>query len=511
MHKLLLLLAVLLSAQSFSQTPSFLNQQIKLEKFKVPEKEELITTENGIDPDTYIIGQGDQFTAYAFNSQSIVFTGQVTLESDIFIPEVGLIKVGPVSLNKAKEIINNKLIEILKSKNTEFYISLTKLKSATFSISGSVVNSGTYTIRGNYRISDAIRKANVDTAFLDVPNTNLREVMLYTGKDTSKIDFFQYLFKNDLSSNPYVYPGVNIFIPFVTKRIKISGPITNGLVGEIPIKNGENLASILNLCLFDESADTSLILIKHAKSGEIVQTSYGKSTDIILEDFDQITISSKTEYPIFQSVTLKGEVVRPGDYMINNQSTSFKELLKLSGGITRNADYERAIVLRKKTNPTENIAETIKASQVSLNPEIQTSIMRLSFLKDYTVLHIKQISDSILLRESDIVYIPKKDPFVYVSGNVANPGAIRFVKGMTYKDCIYKSGGLLKSADKSKCYLLTIYPENIVDIKGTNNLVEGDIIVIPEKQRYKTFSQIIMPIVSAVLTSVSLFWTIYNN
>jgi hypothetical protein len=38
----------------------------------------------------------------------------------VFIPEVGLIKVGPKTLTETIEIINRKLIETVKGKNVEF-------------------------------------------------------------------------------------------------------------------------------------------------------------------------------------------------------------------------------------------------------------------------------------------------------------------------------------------------------------------------------------------------------
>jgi protein involved in polysaccharide export with SLBB domain len=496
----------------YAQLNPFLQPKIMLEKLKFPEKEEEILPENGIDPETYIIGQGDQFTAYAINSPTVVFVGQVTLESDVFIQEIGLIKVGPITLNKAKEIINKRLIETVKGKNVEFFISLTKIKSATFTIGGCVLKPGTYSVRGKYRVFDAIEKANVDSNFFSVPNVNLREVFLINNGDTLIIDLYEYLFKNNLLSNPYVFPGQNINVSFKTSKIRIDGPITNGLVGEVPIKKNETLKSILNLCVFDESADTGSILVKKANTGGIIETNYASSGSIILEDCDQITILKKPSYPVFQSVIIKGEISRPGNYSINNKETTLKQVLALAGGVTKYADFKRACIIRRKNNPTENSTALVNPSiPMSINPEIQTSIRKMGSFKDYSVLRFKSENDSILLIEDDVIYIPRNERYVYVSGNVGLPGVIEFSKDMSVSDCIKAAGGLSNSGDNSKVYVVTVYPENIMIMKDRNKIEPGDIIVVPEKQKYRVFSTVFMPILSTVLSTISLAWMIYSS
>jgi protein involved in polysaccharide export with SLBB domain len=496
----------------YAQINPFLQPKLMLEKIKLPEKEDEILPDNGIDPETYIIGQGDQFTAYAINSPAIVFTGQVTLESDVFIPEIGLIKVGPTTLNNAKKIINKRLVETVKGKDVGFFISLTKMKSSTFAVGGCVLKPGTYTMRGKYRVFDAIEKANIDSNFLSVPNINLREVLLVNNHDTLNLDMYEYLYKNNLLSNPYVFPGQNIYVSFKTSKIKIDGPIKNGLVGEIPIKKNETLKSILNLCVLDESADKGSILVKKASNEEIIETNYAQSDSIILEDCDQITILRKPSYPIFQTVSIKGEVSRPGNYSINNKETTLKQLMKLAGGITEYADLERSCIIRRKNNPTENLTALINPSiTLSINPEIQTSLRKMGSFKDYSVLRFNSENDSLLLTEDDIIFIPKIDHNIYVSGNVGLPGVIAFTKNMSISDCIKAAGGLANDGDKSKAYVITVYPENIMVIKDRNKIEPGDIIIVPEKQKYRVFSTVFMPVLSAVLSTISIAWMIYSN
>lgn len=496
---------------SYAQMNPFLQPKIMLDKIKLPEKDETIVEDNGIDPNTYIIGHGDQLTAYAINSPAVIFIGQVTLEADVFIPEIGLIKVGPKTLTEAKEIINRKLIESVKGKNVEFFISLTKIKSPTFTIGGCVLKPGTYTMRGKYRVFDAIEKANADSNFRSIPNTSLREVLLVNHKDTQTIDLYEFLFTNNLRANPYLYPGQNIYVSYKTTKIKLDGPVINGLTGEVPLKKNETLKSILDLCILDESADKSSILVKKAISEEIIQTDYDHSDTIILEDCDQVTILKKPLYPVFQTVSIKGEISRPGNYSINNKKTTLKQLLEMAGGITSYADFKRSCIIRRKNNPGENLTSINPSIPLSIYPEIQTSLRKMNSFKDYSILRLHNEHDSILLIEDDILYIPKLDRSVYVSGNVGFPGVVGFSNNMSVADYIKAAGGLANNGDKSNAYVLAVYPENIMVIKDRNKIEPGDIIVVPEKQKLRIFSTVFMPILSATLTTISLAWMIYSN
>jgi polysaccharide biosynthesis/export protein len=507
---ILFVLLCLIQAYGITEYPI---DQRSIESFKNSKNNTELVTENGIDQDQYIIGQGDQFTIYAINSAAVVYIGQVTQESDVFIPDVGLIKVGQVSLKNAKDIINQKLQNSLRGKNIEWYISLSKVKSANISLSGSVANPGTYSLRGNFRLLDAINKANRDTYLLNTPNSancNIREIELID-KDTLKIDLYQFLYKNDLLNNPYVFPGQKIFVPYLNQKVFIIGPISNNVLGEVPIKKNESLRSLLELCVFNNSADTSMIYVKKGISGENIKTSFGLSSQIILGDQDIITVCKKADYPKLQMVSVRGEAQRPGEYAINHEKTTFSQMLSLAGGVDEAGDYQRACIIRRKNAPNENISKSINVSTISLKPELLTGLSRMSSFKDYTVISIKESNSNTLLCEGDIIYIPKKDNFVYVSGNVARCGAIEYEPSKEYSYYIKKAGGLTKGADRKNAFIVTLYIDDVMTIKGTKFLSSGDIIVVPEKKQYQFWSVVLLPFVTALLTSVSLFWTIYNS
>ena len=497
------------SFASYGNDDLLLGQKLKIENLKYSGKTDDINTENGIDPDTYIIGQGDQFTIYAINSPSVIFSGQVTQEADLFIPDVGLIKVGPLSLTDAKGIINKSLQNLLKGK-IEYYISLSKVKSSTVFISGSVINPGTYTLRGNHRLLDAINKANMDTSVLNRPNSNIREIELIS-KDTTKIDLYQYLCNNDLSNNPYVYPGQKIFVPYKNERAILVGPITNQFQGDVPIKKDESLRSLLGLCSFDKSADTNCIYVKRSKSGEVIKTSFDQSSQITLNDLDIVTVCKKENYPQIEMVSVVGEVQRPGDYAINYGNTTIGQIMSIAGGINETGDSKRTCIIRRKIFPSENISKTSNISSISLRPELSTGLSRMSSFKDYSILSIRENDSNLLVNKGDTIYVPKKEFFVYVSGNVIRPGAIEYDESKDFNYYIKKAGGLSRFADKKSAFVVTVYLNSIVNIKGTKFLSSGDIIVIPEKQQYRYWSVVLLPLVTALLTSVSLFWTIYNS
>ncbi len=163
-------------------------------------EEKFDNAENSVDPQRYFIGGGDEFFISVIDIPSIKFTGSINEHCDIFIPELGLKKLGKISLAEAKKEISE-FVQAKLKKTNEIYVSLSKIKTATVSINGAISNAGTYSFRGVYRILDALKAANEDK-LPSLNDRNFRKVRC-TNKDTTKtFDLFAYLLKNDISGKP---------------------------------------------------------------------------------------------------------------------------------------------------------------------------------------------------------------------------------------------------------------------------------------------------------------------
>ena len=521
------------------------NQQIdgsnyfpyNFQSFNSPKGSESIVdnAENSLDPQRYFIGGGDEFFVSVLDNPSIKFMGSINDHCDLFIPELGLLKLGKIPLAEAQI----KIAEFVKTKlkkTNEIYVSLSKAKKATVSVNGAVSRAGTYVLPGICRILDALKDANEDK-IPSMWDRNFREIRCANRDTTKIIDLFVYLLKNDISGNPYIYPGDNITIEFATQKAYINAPLKAIVSGWVPIKEHEKLSDFLSLFQFDASADTSVIIFQSAagtdKNG-IRSISWNEAASIVLNDRDIITIPQKKNYSQFFMVSVSGEVARPGFYPITRDSTSVDNLLAMAGGPTQFANVDRTIIVRRSKildgkiddpyffpySPVSPIPQNsiTSASQLTsgispIRPEMSAGYTKMNTTNDYSIIEVKKQGQSIKLLANDNLIVPHKEAFVYVSGNVKRPGGYPYVAQASYKYYIGEAGGFTGRADKGNLFGMRNYigVSQMIDL---SNLDEGDIIVVPDSQQAKFLSTILLPIISTAATVVSLLlaaYTVYHK
>src|SRR5271157_3174123 len=264
---------------------------------------------NSVDPEQYYIGEGDVFLISIIGNSSIQYVATINQDCYFYIPALGRKKLGKLSLAQAeKQIIDFLQTKFKKSENIQ--VELAKLKRVTMSINGAVANPGTYTFPGSSRILDALRVAN-NGSLPSLNECNLREVK-YGGRDSSvTIDLFTYLLKNDISGNPYLYPGNNISVSFARRHVSVNAQLRSVVNGWIPIKENEHLSDFLSFLTFDASADTSKIYLQSTllnDHGSSVTVPWNDASSIVLHDRDVITIPQKKNYLSTAAAAILGEV-----------------------------------------------------------------------------------------------------------------------------------------------------------------------------------------------------------
>lgn len=480
------------------------------------------TVDNSLDPNNYYIGGGDEFFISIVDNPSINFTGTLSQQGDLYVPELGLEKLGKITLSEAQKRIS-KFVQTKLKKSSEVYVSLSKVKIATVSVNGAVLKAGTYKIPGTYRILDALRAAN-NYEIPSMNNCNFREVRCTNKDSTKNIDLFVYLLKNKIDGNPYVYPGDNITLEYATQKIMLNCTSKEIVSGMIPIKENEKLSDFLSLFSFDKSVDTTAILLETslATGNRTIQSiSWDNANSITLHDRDIVTLPQKKNYNPVDLVSISGEVARPGTFPIIKDSTSFSDVIAMAGGPTQFANIDRAVIARRSKiydiNSLNSQSNTSVVGQMSaiapIRPEIYAGFSKMNSTQDYSIIQIKKMGSTVKLRPNDEIIIPKKDIFVYVSGNVRRPGACLFVNGMSYRYYIAQCGGYSGKADKSNLFGVRNYA-NTSQMTDLSEISEGDIIVVPDSQQAKFLSTILLPVITAVATIASLIlaaYTIYHK
>ena len=205
-----------------------------------------------------------------------------------------------------------------------------------------------------------------------------------------------------------------------------------------------------------------------------------------LEPFDIITIRKMPFYQNQKTVTIKGEVLFPGQYTIKNSKFKITDLLKNAGGLLTEAYIEGTSLYRKTASDDVNQNKSsnklkkdifIKNSQTDLkNTNLDSTAIKAVYedLESSTVgIHLEKIlkdsnsAENLILEDQDVIVVPKKSYIVNVLGAVNSPKKILYHQNMKFKDAIYLAGGYSYKASKSHSFI--IYPNG--EVKSTKKFL----------------------------------------
>jgi protein involved in polysaccharide export with SLBB domain len=408
-------------------------------------------------------------------------------------------------------------------KSNEIFISLQKVKTVSFCVSGAVASPGTYQVPGTMRIWDAIKAANIagkgEAAPLQVSEYDLRAVRRMNRDSTASLDLLQFLLKGDLSQNPYVYPGDELFVFPAVRRVflagAIKGPLNNSF---IPVRENEEAADFLSLFAFSSNADSGRILIQRPGDGDRRQTTtfdFRRRPAFPLHGDEVITVPIRMNNEEVFIVSVNGEVVRPGIYPIAKSATKAGEAIEQAGGYTSFANREKAVIIRRgKLPPTAAMQRADNPGELgepisTVRPELGSALTMMAAAKDFSVIRIAE-NAGINLEPGDQIFIPRAEHVVFISGNVKRPGGYPFAPGKDKGYYIRCAGGFSEKADRSNVTVFTLYGD-IYQTSIRGSIEDGDIIVVPMSQQYKFFSTVILPVLSVTLSTLSILLALYST
>ena len=270
------------------------------------------------------------------------------------------------------------------------------------------------------------------------------------------------------------------------------------------VENGQRVAT-----------DQQTIKIGAAVAGE-------SSADVRLKPGDVLTILQIPGWSdIGRSVSIRGEVLYPGNYGIN-EGERLSTLLKRVGGFLPTA-YPAGVVLERievrelgekgRAELIRRIELTSSTIRASPNTSGQDTAALMQAMEQQQHQILEQLKSQpvsgrlvvtinpdiskwentpsdIALRAGDVITIPKKPNFVLAYGEVYNPNAITYKPGKTAEWYLRQSGGPTQLANKKGIYVIRA-DGSVVSSNGTGDLFSGgvlntkmqpgDVLVVPEK------------------------------
>jgi protein involved in polysaccharide export with SLBB domain len=263
------------------------------------------------------------------------------------------------------------------------------------------------------------------------------------------------------------------------------------------------------------STDQQTVRIGAAFAGE-------SSADVRLKPGDVLTIRQIPGWrDIGRAVTIRGEVLYPGNYGIN-EGEKLSAFLKRVGGFTSSA-YAAGIVLEREDvrkleeqgrqelihrlettgvalqlspNTTgKDQADVLQAVQAQQKQAVaslrsQPAPGRLVLTISDDISQWENTPSDIQLRSGDSITVPKVPNFVLSYGQVYNANALTYKPGKTAGWYLKQAGGPTQLANKKGIYIIRANG-SVVSSGGTSDLFSGgvmnakmepgDVLVVPEK------------------------------
>jgi|GEM_PF-283746 len=339
------------------------------------------------------------------------------------------------------------------------------------------------------------------------------------------IDLEKFRLTGDYKYNPYlknedviIFPRVDIDRNFISIEGAVNNPVKFQYV------DGDKLSDAL---LFAQGISKVYNDVKYA---EIVRLNYdgNKSdikkvsvdADIVLQPGDRIRVLADETNKKDYRVLVLGEVRQPGYISISKDNTTIKEVMERVGWFRESADIDNAEFIRatdsytyyKKDMLTNSFDQNKIANEKIEQPLYDNNMLeellmlRMAYLKDEDSSYFKidndlrytrsdvlidfsklnndsSVSSKYVVRDGDVILIPKKKNNVYVFGQVIKAGYVDYIPGSGIDYYIEAAGGYgqLARSREEVCVIKgktrswkTIGKENI-------EIESGDYIWVPKK------------------------------
>jgi protein involved in polysaccharide export with SLBB domain len=396
-------------------------------------------------------------------------------------------------------------------------------------ITGEVKRPAIYEISDRTRVSDLIEMAGGTT-----PRSYVKRVQVLRNKPNSErevidLDLTAPGSNGNSPMDIEVRNGDLVTIyptdPRIYNTVRLAGAVKHP--GEYEFKSDMRLSQLVQKATVLPEAHLEQVEIARLKNDlttEILQVnlkeawSGKKSEDLTLQPLDQITLRSEYRNP--WSVTVGGEVKRPGTYTIK-QGERLSSVLKRAGGFTDKAYPKGSVFTRETVRQVERgkldqfmrgqqermlaEASTIGTGLGSINKEeaaAQQSVLnqrleQIQVLASRVTLGrvVLQLDDleklegspnDLVLENGDSLNIPLKPASVMVVGSVRNPTSVLHKENEDVQYYLNRAGGLSPGSAEKEMYLVKADGSAITGFLRLRNVEAGDVIVVPPSIEAKT-------------------------
>jgi len=421
-----------------------------------------------------------------------------------------------------KVLNGEETIELVREDKVKLFAEEEFIQDFNISISGHVMEPGTFRFYEGMTVADVILLAR-----------GLREDVLTDRGQISRTDHsgipviipFNVNDALEGKDNIELMRGDNIRI-YSLRELQDDATVTiNGQLqapGTFTYREGLTLEDVILMARgFVNGADKTNIEVASRggrERGTVATYNLEENPELIhlaLKPYDVVSVRRLTYFRPQTHVTITGEVMAPGTYVVDKPQVRLSDLFSKCGGFTDEAWIQGARLTRVLTQE-ERARQRLAVTIANQNLEGRDTIDLLSLTDRYHIgIDLKKALDKpgskadVILRAGDIVDIPQMNNTVKISGAVFYPNTVNYDKNNSWRDYVREAGGYTHNARKHKTY--AIYQNGkVATVRGNRIRTEpGMEIVVPEKAEREREALSATDIASLVTSTSSIAYLIY--
>lgn len=242
--------------------------------------------------------------------------------------------------------------------------------------------------------------------------------------------------------------------------------------------------------IYDPKSNTSSGQLAQVFTMEFTDELSLSENNFILEPYDIVIVRRSPDYHIQKKVTIKGEVLFPGEYILTSSDERLSSIVNRAGGLTKNA-YANGCRLRREVsaadrkdllNAMENIDEDGRVTG-DIRDQAQSLVFPIG-IQLTKAMKRPNCDYDVVLQDGDEITIPSYNGIVRINGEVMRPNAVSYVKGKHARYYINQAGGFSSKAKRCRTYV--VYPNGTMSrARWCTRIEPGSDIIVPQKVESK--------------------------
>lgn len=373
-------------------------------------------------------------------------------------------------------------------------------------VRGEVARPAVYELRGTVTLREVVKMAGGPTPYADLvrvrvervdPNGGFRveDLSLAVG---ATADTFRVRDQDLVTVLPVVERSAN--------TVTLDGYVRHP--GEYEWRTGMRLSSLVTRDRLLTEADLEHVEFRRVDpvtlQAEVrtlsLRSVWDGTADLELRPLDAVTVYSGARLPA--SVTLDGEVVRPGRYSVM-PGERLSAVLARAGGVTSSGSIRGAVFRRPSASGTirSQRRELLERRTIELDRQMQmaagdTAALRAINVQRELLASLDASADvdriavslddrgrwvggvrDLVLEDGDRITVPPLSATVTVLGSVMNPGTVAARKSAGVADYVELAGGYARDADRRMSFVLRAGGD-AVPIDKVGRVEPGDAVVV---------------------------------